>query len=83
MISHFTTTLAGTEFQFHTMNVKRLQLFQVYVLHEGKKLRFHLQRKGDGDFYITDKDHCPEPNRALEPEFSAAIFEYGKSIDAV
>jgi hypothetical protein len=82
MISHFTATINDTEFRFHTVNVKRLQLFQVYVMHEGKKVRFHVQRKGEGEFYITDKEHCPEPYRGLEPEFNKAIFDYGKTVGA-
>lgn len=83
MIGNFTTTLDGTEFQFHTMNVQRLQLFQVYVLYEGKKIRFHMQRKDGGHFYITDIDHCPEPYRPLEEQLGAAILDYGRSIAAL
>ncbi|HZY38211.1 MAG TPA: hypothetical protein VFE53_16255 [Mucilaginibacter sp.] len=82
MVGNFTTTINGAEFQFHTMNVQRLQLFQVYVLHDGKKARFHVQRKGEGDFYITDIDHCPEPYRALEQTLSAAVLDYGHSLGA-
>lgn len=79
MIGNFEAELEGAKFAFHTMNAQRLQLFQVYVLYEGKKVRFHMQRKGEGDFYITDIDHCPEPYRNLESPLNAAILEYGRS----
>jgi hypothetical protein len=80
MIGNFELELEGAKFGFHTMNTQRLQLFQVYVLHEGKKARFHMQRKGEGDFYITDIDHCPEPYRRLEQQLSAAVLDYGRSL---
>jgi hypothetical protein len=74
MIGNFKTILNGTEFQFQTMNVKRLQLFQVYVLREGKKMRFHMQRKGEGDFYTTDPDKVPEPYKLLAQELDEVIM---------
>lgn len=80
MIGTFEVELDGAKFEFHTMNTQRLQLFQVYVLHDGKNARFHMQRKGEGDFYITDIDHCPEPYRGLELPLNAAILKYGGSI---
>ena len=76
MIGNFNVSIGSAQFEFHTMNVQRLQLFQVYVLYEGKKVRFHMQRKGDGDFFITDIEHCPEPYRNLETDLNAAILEY-------
>jgi len=76
MIGNFNLSIGSVQFEFRTMNVQRLQLFQVYALYEGKKVRFHMQRKGAGDFFITDVDHCPEPYRNLETDLNAAILEY-------
>jgi hypothetical protein len=38
-----------------------------------------MQRKGDGDFYITDPDKVPQPYKQLEEELNAAIFAYDPS----
>jgi len=80
MIGNFEVELAGVKFEFRTMNMQRLQLFQVYVEFEGKKRRFHMQRKGEGDFYITDPDKVPEPFQNLAPEFNTAILNYGAQL---
>lgn len=82
MIGNFTQELNGTVFEFHTMNVNRLQLFQVYVRYENKKHRFHMQRRDKGDFYITDMDKVPPPYRELGPELNAAILAYGETVSA-
>jgi hypothetical protein len=80
MIGNFTKELNGAVFEFHTMNVNRLQLFQVYVQYEGKKHRFHMQRRDKGDFYITDIDKVPLPYRELGPELNVAILAYGETV---
>ena len=61
------------------MNVKRLHLFQVYVVYEGQEHRFHMQRRDEGDFYITDPQKVPQPFLALEKDLSYAIFEQSKN----
>lgn len=76
MIKSFTKEVEDTTFEFNTMNVQRLQLFQVYVIHEGQKARFHMQINIQGYFRITMPDACPEPYRHLEPLLSAAILEH-------
>lgn len=83
MIGNFEVELEGAKFEFKTMNAKRLQLFQVYVDFEGKKTRFHMQRKGEADFYITDKDKVPAPYLPLEPQLNSAILAYGGKVDAI
>ena len=55
MINNFKIDFEGAEFEFKTMHTIKLQLFQVYVKHEGKKVRFHMQRNESDKFYITDK----------------------------
>lgn len=80
MIGNFTKELNGVVFEFHTMNTNRLQLFQVYLNFEGKTHRFHMQRKDQGDFYITDIDKVPQPYRELEPQLIAAIMAYGETV---
>lgn len=81
MIGNFKVMAAGSEFDFHTVNALRLHLFQVYVIYEGKKVRCHMQRRNDHEFYITDPDKVPGPFKGLQTELSEAIFDYGKSID--
>lgn len=80
MIGNFNASIENVQFEFHTMNVQRLQLFQVYVLHEGKKVRFHMQRKGEGEFYITDPDKVPEPYKGLQAALNEAILNYGLTL---
>jgi hypothetical protein len=80
MIGNFSKELSGAVFEFHTMNVNRLQLFQVYVDFEGKKHRFHMQRRDKGDFYITDPDKVPGPYRELGPQLNDAILAYGVTV---
>ena len=81
MVGNFIKELNGVVFEFNTMNVNRLQLFQVYVNFEGKKQRFHMQRKDKGDFYITDMDKVPASFRQLEADLNSAILAYGKSLN--
>jgi hypothetical protein len=73
-MTNFSIELEGVLFEFRTMNVNKLQLFQVYIQFDGRKVRFHMQRKGDEGFYITDPDKVPEQYRHLEKELNAAIF---------
>lgn len=56
------------------MNILKLQLFQVYVMHNGKKERFHMQINDDGVFTITDPFNCPEEYRTYEAALSEAIL---------
>lgn len=78
MITNFNIDLSGAQFELVTMNRVKLQLFQVYVFHEGKKSRFHMQVNGDGVFYIADKPSCPERYHELESTLSDAILKLGE-----
>jgi hypothetical protein len=77
MITNFTIELSGAKFEFINMNRVRLQLFQVYVMHEDRKARFHMQINEAGTFYITDKPVCPAIYHDLESTFSDAILKLG------
>jgi len=79
MINNFKIDVEGAEFEFLTMNIAKLQLFQVYIQYEGKKTRFHMQRRNEGNFYITDKQACPEVFLSLESTLSDAILKLGQS----
>jgi len=79
MINNFKIDFEGAEFEFLTMHTIKLQLFQVYVMHEGQKKRFHMQRNEEGKFYITDKQACPEIYHHLENTLSDAILELGET----
>jgi hypothetical protein len=74
MISNFDKEIGGVFFHFRTMNVKRLQLFQVYVQEGNQRTRFHMQVKPDGNFSITDPTSCPEQALSLEQELNLAIL---------
>lgn len=80
MITNFRTIIDGLHFEFLTMNIKRLQLFQVYVVHGGKKVRFHMQMNAGGEFQITDKSHLPEIYLHLERALNEKILEHAASI---
>ncbi|WP_069658110.1 hypothetical protein [Arcticibacter eurypsychrophilus] len=82
MKNSFKTEIDGTLFEFHTMNVQRLQLFQVYVLHENEKLRFHMQIDAEGRFKITDPSVCPDKYVQMESALHDAIMEYAKEDEA-
>jgi hypothetical protein len=78
MIVNFNIELDGTNFEFHSMNRVRLQLFQVYVNYEGKQRRFHMEIEEDGNFHIKDKPACPESYLPLETTMSDAIKKLGE-----
>jgi hypothetical protein len=78
MITNFKIELDGIDFEFITMNRVRLHLYQVYVLHEGSKCRFHLQLEEDGKFHIADRPACPPAYYHLEDTMSEAILKLGK-----
>jgi hypothetical protein len=59
MQSHFTIEIDATPFEFISMNVKRPQLFQVYVNHEGRKKRFHMKEDDKGNFVFALREDCP------------------------
>jgi len=79
MIVNFNIELDGVNFRFHTMNRVRLQLYQVYVQHEGKEKRFHLQADDNGDFKIMGEQACPPEYIHLESAFSDAIQKLGET----
>jgi len=78
---NFATTLdidgQPTEFRFHTVNIKELQLFQVYYRHQAETTdrRFHMQRTETGDFHITDKHRLPEGFSLPEQQLANAILK--------
>jgi len=76
-MKNFKIDAEGAEFEFITMHVREVKLFQVYVMHGGKRTRFHMQAKPNGDFYITDKDRCPLEYHKAEELLSKAIKIYG------
>ncbi|NHA03319.1 hypothetical protein G7092_05920 [Mucilaginibacter sp. HC2] len=78
MTTNFKIDFNDAEFEFISMNRVKLQLFQVYVLHEGKKQRFHMQVNEQGTFYITDMPVCPPIYRSLESTFNDAILKLGE-----
>lgn len=78
MTNSFRKEIDGILFEFHTMNVQRLQLFQVYVFHENGKLRFHMQIDSAGLFKITDPSVCPDRYIQMEPALHDVIMEYAK-----
>lgn len=75
---NFKAEAEGAEFEFITMSVRETRLFQVYVNHEGARRRFHMQRNTSGDFYITNKDHCPAIYHKAEALLDKAIKIYGR-----
>jgi len=78
MTVNFEIELDGVNFRFLTMNRVRLQLYQVYVQHEGKERRFHVQAAEDGVFKIMGEDVCPEAYLHLENTFNDAIHKLGE-----
>ena len=75
MNNRFIANVEGIQFEFATMNIRKLQLFQVYVLHEGKRLRFHMQIDSHGKFKITDREYCPTIFHPLEEALSQTILK--------
>ena len=62
-------------FTFNTMNAERLQLYQVYVIDQGVKKRFHMQVNEENRFKITYRAACPEFCFPLEDALHDAILE--------
>ena len=78
MIQNFNTQVGGVEFEFLTQHVIKFHGFQVYVLHDGAKVRFHMQVNANGQFKITDRNSCPKDYLAFEPYLSEAILNSQK-----
>ncbi|XZF16583.1 hypothetical protein ACTHGU_10620 [Chitinophagaceae bacterium MMS25-I14] len=82
MIARFKTIVPldgnNIEFRFEPMNIWKLQLFQVYVLYEGKEVRLHMQISGNARFKFAMPDIVPPPYRELEQVLSDAIFMHCK-----
>ena len=75
---NFKVEAEGAEFEFITMSVREARLFQVYVNHEGARRRIHMQLNREGNFYITNKDHCPAIYHKAEELLDKAIIIYGR-----
>lgn len=80
MTQNFNIELDGINFRFLTMNRVQLQLFQVYVPHNGKTQRFHMQAQPDGVFKIVGNDVCPKEYLHLESTFNDAIQKLGLAV---
>lgn len=76
-MKNFKVEAEGAVFEFISMHVREVKLFQVYVVHEGARRRFHMQRDDSGEFLITNKDHCPVVYHKAEQLLSKAIKIYG------
>lgn len=63
------------QFEFLSMNVKRPQLFQVYVNYQGQKRRFHFKEDGKGAFIFAMREDCPTDILQYEPQLSAQIIQ--------
>jgi len=74
MVRAFQTEISGVSFQFNPINISKPFNYQVYVSHEGKIKRFHMQRNG-GTFEITDPNNCPKEYRVFELQLSEAIVQ--------
>lgn len=78
-IKRFTLSLqvadnTNVEFDFHPVNIREKQLYQVYTVYKGSQVRFHLQIQNGERFIIADKNSCPKEYHSLESEFSVAIL---------
>jgi len=80
MTTNFKIDFNDAEFKFISMNRVKLQLFQVYVMHDGKERRFHMQVNDEGTFRIVDLFSCPEVYQSLESTLSDAILQLGETI---
>jgi len=74
MIRNFNTQVGGVEFEFLTQHVIKLHGFQVYVMQDGAKVRFHMQVNPEGTFFITDRNSCPQAYHEFEISLSDAIL---------
>jgi len=74
---NFKVEAEGAEFEFISMHVREAKAFQVYVMYDDVKRRFHMQRNDEGEFYITNHDHCPSVYHKAEELLSKAIKIYG------
>lgn len=79
MTTRFLASINGVDFEFISMDVSKPRLFQVYVTHNGQKLRFHIQANKEGEFLIPLKNEvCPEPYREFEKQLGEAIVNQYK-----
>ncbi|RZK40425.1 MAG: hypothetical protein EOO61_06500 [Hymenobacter sp.] len=75
MVSSFVREIEGITFTFNSMNAERLQLYQVYVLDNEVKKRFHMQLNEENRFKIMDHAACPVFCFPLEDVLHDAILE--------
>lgn len=74
MKSKFNIVIDDVVFEFMTMNVQRIQLFQVYTDVNGVKKRFHMQLAEDGTLKFALPEECPAHLLALEQTLSDHVF---------
>lgn len=75
MIRRFFKEIDSVEFEFNPMNILKLQLFQVYVVKDETRHRFHMEVSEDGNFKIADPVNCPPEYLALESKLSQTILQ--------
>jgi len=73
MPNRFVFEIDNISFEFHTMNVKKAQLFQVYVDINGQKKRYHIKDDGKGNFVFALRDDAPKELLIHEAELDARI----------
>lgn len=73
MPSVFKLSIADTDFEVHSINVKAPSLFQIYVVYQGKRMRYHLHLNTDGSFEFALRENVPPAILDFESRLSDGI----------
>ncbi len=76
-ISAFDIKVDNVEFHISPLHWYKPISFQVYVMHDGQKRRFHLSLKEE-QYVMDDPHNCPADYLKYSEDLSIAILEHFK-----
>ena len=79
MLKNFNIEIGDVRFEVNNMHVLKPALFQVYVMLNNKRLRFHLKDDGKGNLIVAVPGELPAELMIYESELSARILQQWRS----
>lgn len=74
MATQFNINIGGIDFNILSMNAYQPKLFQVWVVIDNQRKRFHLKQSEEGNLVFAMRDDCPAELLALEDEIASEIL---------
>lgn len=74
MATQFNIKVGGIDFNILSMNAYQPKLFQVWVVIENQRKRFHLKQSEEGNLVFAMREDCPAELLAMENEIAAEVI---------